>query len=168
MWSLPWIKDIGRQPCSFLFWIKEQIEADGGDAAKFATSEIVQQVDDSLMQLGQEKITNLSNNSLVALGHGAPSAELPRQSSAKSLLCLAMAVTPQRGGTSRPVRSSSGTSLCRSPPSRTSSTPNIDLGGRKVIRRSSKCSTRALTPSRAHQSGRWGSPCFYSRERLFW
>ena len=62
--------------------------------------------------------------------------ELRRQNSANSLRALAMAVTPQRGGTARPTRNSSGIGLRRSPPARTSSTPNIDLGGRKVIRRS--------------------------------
>lgn len=36
------------------FWIKEQIEKEGGDGSAYATSEIVQQVDDSLMQLGNE------------------------------------------------------------------------------------------------------------------
>ncbi|KAL7564220.1 hypothetical protein ACA910_021644 [Epithemia clementina (nom. ined.)] len=42
------------------FWIKEQIEAEtkaGGNAASYATSEIVQQVDDSLMQLGKDTST---------------------------------------------------------------------------------------------------------------
>jgi GDP-D-mannose 3',5'-epimerase len=36
------------------FWIKEQIEKEGGDAAKYSVSEIVQQVDDTLMQLGND------------------------------------------------------------------------------------------------------------------
>lgn len=39
------------------FWIKEQIEKEGGDTSKLAKSEIVQQVDDSLMQLGKGKST---------------------------------------------------------------------------------------------------------------
>jgi GDP-D-mannose 3',5'-epimerase len=41
-------------------WIKEQIENEtkaGGDAAAYSHSEIVQQVDDTLMQLGTEKST---------------------------------------------------------------------------------------------------------------
>jgi GDP-D-mannose 3', 5'-epimerase len=47
------------------FWIKEQIEnetAAGKDAASYAVSEIVQQVDDSLMQLGQDKSTAISSS----------------------------------------------------------------------------------------------------------
>lgn len=42
------------------FWIKEQIENDkksGKNAADYSKSEIVQQVDDTLMQLGKEKST---------------------------------------------------------------------------------------------------------------
>merc|ERR1712232_1125587 len=42
------------------FWIKEQIEEQeksGKDVASFSVSEIVQQVDDSLMQLGNDKST---------------------------------------------------------------------------------------------------------------
>jgi len=34
------------------FWIKEQIEKEGGDATSYSHSTIVQQVDDTLMQLG--------------------------------------------------------------------------------------------------------------------
>ena len=41
------------------FWIKEQIETEGGDAGKYSVSEIVQQVDDTLMQLGQETTKGL-------------------------------------------------------------------------------------------------------------
>ena len=40
------------------FWIKEQIESevkDGKDASAYSHSEVVQQVDDSLMMLGEEK-----------------------------------------------------------------------------------------------------------------
>jgi GDP-D-mannose 3',5'-epimerase len=37
------------------FWIKGEIEKEGGEANTYGTSEIVQQVDDSLMQLGTEK-----------------------------------------------------------------------------------------------------------------
>jgi GDP-D-mannose 3',5'-epimerase len=47
------------------FWIKEQIEAEksaGKDSASYAQSEIVQQVDDSLMQLGQDKSTAIDNS----------------------------------------------------------------------------------------------------------
>jgi GDP-D-mannose 3',5'-epimerase len=46
------------------FWIKEQIEQEaqsGKDASAYSTSEIVQQVDDSLMQLGKEESTAISN-----------------------------------------------------------------------------------------------------------
>jgi GDP-D-mannose 3',5'-epimerase len=39
------------------FWIKGEIEAEGGDAAGYSKSEIVQQVDDTLMQLGNDAIT---------------------------------------------------------------------------------------------------------------
>ena len=39
------------------FWIKGEIEKEGGDATKYAQSEVVQQVDDTLMQLGNEKST---------------------------------------------------------------------------------------------------------------
>lgn len=39
------------------FWIKEQIEAEGGDSGAYAVSEIVQQVDDTLMQLGKDEST---------------------------------------------------------------------------------------------------------------
>ena len=42
------------------FWIKEQIEAEGGDATAYSKSEIVQQVDDSLMQLGKEESTAIA------------------------------------------------------------------------------------------------------------
>jgi len=35
------------------FWIKEQVEKEGGDVSKFSHSEVVQQVDDTLMLLGQ-------------------------------------------------------------------------------------------------------------------
>ena len=46
------------------FWIKEQIEAEakaGADASAYSHSEIVQQVDDSLMQLGKEESTAIAN-----------------------------------------------------------------------------------------------------------
>lgn len=49
------------------FWIKEQIDNDtksGKDASAYSHSEIVQQVDDSLMQLGQD-----SSEAIVANGH---------------------------------------------------------------------------------------------------
>jgi GDP-D-mannose 3', 5'-epimerase len=49
------------------FWIKSQIEEEaksGKDAAEYSHSVIVQQVDDSLMQLGQEEST-----AIVANGH---------------------------------------------------------------------------------------------------
>jgi len=36
------------------FWIKEQIENEGGDSAVYAQSKIVEQVDDTLMQLGKD------------------------------------------------------------------------------------------------------------------
>jgi GDP-D-mannose 3',5'-epimerase len=39
------------------FWIKEQIENEGGDAEAYSHSEIVQQVDDTLMQLGKDEST---------------------------------------------------------------------------------------------------------------
>lgn len=39
------------------FWIKEQIEKEGGDATAYSRSDIVKQVDDSLMQLGEETST---------------------------------------------------------------------------------------------------------------
>jgi len=39
------------------FWIKEQIANEGGSGEAYSTSEIVQQVDDTLMQLGQDKST---------------------------------------------------------------------------------------------------------------
>ncbi len=39
------------------FWIKEQIEKEGGDATQYSHSEIVQQVDDTLMQLGKDTST---------------------------------------------------------------------------------------------------------------
>jgi GDP-D-mannose 3', 5'-epimerase len=42
------------------FWIKEQIESEGGDAAAYSKSEIVQQVDDSLMQLGKDESTAIT------------------------------------------------------------------------------------------------------------
>lgn len=44
------------------FWIKEQIDSEGADASAYSKSEIVQQVDDSLMQLGQEESTAVSAN----------------------------------------------------------------------------------------------------------
>jgi GDP-D-mannose 3',5'-epimerase len=44
------------------FWIKEQIEKEGGEAEKYATSEIVVQVDDSLMQLGKGESTAIAEN----------------------------------------------------------------------------------------------------------
>ena len=46
------------------FWIKAQIEAEGGEeaAAAYAKSEIVQQVDDTLMQLGQGESTAVTAN----------------------------------------------------------------------------------------------------------
>jgi GDP-D-mannose 3',5'-epimerase len=44
------------------FWIKEQIDAEGGDGAAYSTSEIVQQVDDTLMQLGNEKSTAIDQS----------------------------------------------------------------------------------------------------------
>jgi GDP-D-mannose 3',5'-epimerase len=52
------------------FWIKEQIEADqaaGKDASAYSHSEIVQQVDDSLMQLGKEESKAFANGD--ANGH---------------------------------------------------------------------------------------------------
>jgi GDP-D-mannose 3',5'-epimerase len=52
------------------FWIKEQIEADqaaGKDASAYSHSEIVQQVDDSLMQLGKEESNAFANGD--ANGH---------------------------------------------------------------------------------------------------
>jgi GDP-D-mannose 3',5'-epimerase len=42
------------------FWIKGEIANEGGDAAAYSTSEIVQQVDDSLMQLGKDKSTAIT------------------------------------------------------------------------------------------------------------
>ena len=42
-------------------WIKEQIETEGGDASAYSKSEIVQQVDDSLMQLGKDESTAIAN-----------------------------------------------------------------------------------------------------------
>lgn len=42
------------------FWIKEQIEKEGGDATAYSHSEIVQQVDDSLMQLGNDTSTAIA------------------------------------------------------------------------------------------------------------
>ena len=39
------------------FWIKGEIEKEGGDASAYSKSEIVQQVDDIWMQLGNEKST---------------------------------------------------------------------------------------------------------------
>merc|ERR1712137_1519892 len=44
------------------FWIKEQIEKEGGDASAYSKSEIVQQVDDTLMQLGKEKSTAIDQS----------------------------------------------------------------------------------------------------------
>jgi len=44
------------------FWIKGEIEKEGGDAATYSKSEIVQQVDDSLMQLGKEKSTAIDES----------------------------------------------------------------------------------------------------------
>jgi GDP-D-mannose 3',5'-epimerase len=42
------------------FWIKEQIENEGGDASAYSKSEIVQQVDDTLMQLGKGESTAIT------------------------------------------------------------------------------------------------------------
>merc|ERR1719333_301350 len=44
------------------FWIKAEIENEGGDAVAYSKSEIVQQVDDSLMQLGKEKSTAIDES----------------------------------------------------------------------------------------------------------
>jgi len=44
------------------FWIKGEIEKEGGDDAAYSKSEIVQQVDDSLMQLGTEKSTAIDES----------------------------------------------------------------------------------------------------------
>jgi len=44
------------------FWIKGEIENEGGDAVAYSKSEIVQQVDDSLMQLGKEKSTAIDES----------------------------------------------------------------------------------------------------------
>lgn len=44
------------------FWIKGEIEKEGGDAAAYSKSEIVQQVDDSLMQLGKEASTAIDES----------------------------------------------------------------------------------------------------------
>jgi GDP-D-mannose 3', 5'-epimerase len=44
------------------FWIKEQIESEDGDATAYSKSEIVQQVDDTLMQLGTEKSSAVDEN----------------------------------------------------------------------------------------------------------
>ena len=44
------------------FWIKGEIEKEGGDASAYSKSEIVQQVDDSLMQLGKEKSTAIDES----------------------------------------------------------------------------------------------------------
>ena len=41
-------------------WIKGEIEAEGGDVAAYSTSEIVQQMDDSLMQMGQGESTAIT------------------------------------------------------------------------------------------------------------
>ena len=40
--------------------IKGEMEAEGGDTVAYSTSEIVQQVDDSLMQLGQGESTTIT------------------------------------------------------------------------------------------------------------
>ena len=54
------------------FWIKEQIEKEGGDANKYSHSEIVQQVDDTLMQLGKDKSTAIETNGTNGTnGHAA-------------------------------------------------------------------------------------------------
>merc|ERR1712226_1493937 len=39
------------------FWIKGEIEKEGGDASSYSKSEVVKQVDDSLMELGKETST---------------------------------------------------------------------------------------------------------------
>ena len=47
------------------FWIKEQVEnekASGKNIDDYAKSEIVQQVDDSLMQLGKDKSTAIDES----------------------------------------------------------------------------------------------------------
>merc|ERR1712048_1221312 len=44
------------------FWIKGEIEKEGGDAAAYSKSEIVEQVDDTLMQLGKEKSTAIDES----------------------------------------------------------------------------------------------------------
>merc|ERR1719333_597817 len=44
------------------FWIKGEIEKEGKDASAYSKSEIVQQVDDSLMQLGKEKSTAIDES----------------------------------------------------------------------------------------------------------
>ena len=44
------------------FWIKGEIEREGGDAGAYSKSEIVQQVDDSLMQLGKDKSTAIDES----------------------------------------------------------------------------------------------------------
>merc|ERR1712226_1495801 len=44
------------------FWIKGEIENEGGDAAAYSKSEVVQQVDDSLMLLGKEKSTAIDES----------------------------------------------------------------------------------------------------------
>jgi len=41
------------------FWIKEEIEKKGGDSSAYSKSEIVVQVDDTLMQLGNEAATEM-------------------------------------------------------------------------------------------------------------
>ena len=42
--------------------VSEPAEAEGGDAAAYSKSEIVQQVDDTLMQLGQDESTAIAEN----------------------------------------------------------------------------------------------------------
>merc|ERR1711935_166293 len=44
------------------FWIKGEIEKEGGDAAAYSKSEIVQQVDDTLMQLGKDESTAITES----------------------------------------------------------------------------------------------------------
>jgi len=44
------------------FWIKGEIEKAGGDSTAYSKSEIVQQVDDSLMELGKEKSTAIDES----------------------------------------------------------------------------------------------------------
>ena len=51
----PTIKIAGGLKKKTYFWIKEQIEKEGGDASAYVHSEIVQQV--TLMKLGKDKST---------------------------------------------------------------------------------------------------------------